>query len=74
MTQDTTSSDATDQVEQRPARRAGGRPKLAEHERASAQIIARITDEQRATWDQIGGPEWLRAQLDLMRKTLDFAK
>ena len=73
MTPDTTSSDATDRAEQRPARRAG-RPKLAEHERASSQIIARITDEQRATWDQIGGPEWLRAQLDLMRKTLDVAK
>ena len=53
-----------------PAKNQGGRPPLAAGQQ-SERITVRLTAAQRETFDRLGGAEWLRAQIDVMRKALD---
>jgi hypothetical protein len=55
-----------------PKRR--GRPPgstLPPEQRKEAVVRARVSDAQAATWDMLGGAEWLRPLLDRERKRMD---
>ena len=41
-----------------------GRPPVPEDEARSARIEARVTPEQREKFERLGGPTWLRRQIE----------
>ena len=53
-------------------KRRPGRPPSPDSMRS--KVEARVSLEQRATWDVIDGPNWLRKALDAERRKLDKAR
>lgn len=54
-----------------PKRRPGRPPSP---DSMSSKVEARVSLEQRSTWDVIDGPNWLRKALDAERRKLDKAR
>lgn len=54
-----------------PKRRPGRPPSP---DSMPSKVEARVSLEQRATWDVIDGPNWLRKALDAERRKLDKAR
>jgi hypothetical protein len=52
-----------------PTKRPRGRPTIPPDEARSARIDARVTPEQRAKYERLGGPAWLRRQIERAKES-----
>ena len=52
-----------------PAKKQRGRPVVRDDQRRDRTVRARVTAEEEAKWERLGGAEWLRAALKRARET-----
>ena len=52
-----------------PAKKQRGRPVVPDDHRRDRTVRARVTAEEEAKWERLGGAEWLRAALKRARET-----
>ena len=52
-----------------PAKKKPGRPELPPDERRDHTVRARVTADEAAKWERLGGAEWLRRALARAKET-----
>lgn len=52
-----------------PAKKKRGRPEVPADQRRGRTVRARVTEEEEAKWERLGGADWLRAALKRARET-----